>query len=104
MFFRRCHSQYAASAKPIDNFARNICLPIDGGGIKLLIKKLPNLAERLVQFSLLRGGNAWIRHYPIRDKATKKKPFGKTYRLWPGEEKLLGLLNFFLSLCVSLSH
>src|SRR5438552_12367371 len=103
-FFGRSHSEHPDSTKAVDHFARNIGLSIDRAGVELLIQKLPNLSERFVRFDLLRRGNARVRHHPIRDKMTEKKAFSETDRLWTGKEQLLRLLNFFLSLCFSLSH
>ena len=84
--------------------ARNIRRSIDRHRIQILIEKLADLRERLVELRLLRGRDARIRHRPIRHEAPEKQSLGKAERLRPGEKQLLRFLDFFLPLDFCFVH
>src|SRR5713101_7170053 len=104
VFHWRSRTEHADAPKTIDDLARNICLSIYLRRIELLIEKLPQFSQRLVQLRLLRCRDAWIRHHPIGNEMTLEKPLGKTKRLRPGEKQFLSLLDFLLPLRVEFVH
>src|SRR3954465_15179834 len=103
-FLRRGHSENSYFAEAVDHAARNVRDAIDLSRIELFIEKLPDLDHGGVELDLLCGRNARIRHDPIRDELTKKKPLRETERLWSGKKQFFRLRDFLLSLCFSFSH
>ena len=66
--------------------------------IQVLVEKFADFRERFVEFILLRGGNARIRHCPIRHEASEKQTLGESQCLGSGKKEFLRLLDFFLPL------
>ncbi len=81
VFLRRRHPEHSDPSEPVDQFTRNIRGPIDRHRIQILIEEFADLRERFVELRLLRGGDARIRHRPIRHEAPKKQSLGESQRL-----------------------
>ena len=103
--FLRCgRAKYADSSKSIDHVTRDISLPVDLRRIEMLIEKLAQLVQRLVDPRLFGCRDPRIRHHPIGNEMTGEQAFNETKRLWTGEQQFLGLLHFLLSLDFGFSH
>ena len=103
-FLRRGHPENTDPAEAVDHFPRNVRLSIDRRGIELSIEKCRKLFESLIELRLLRRRDPRIRHHPIGDEMPGEQSLGKPERLRAGEEQLLGLLHFLLSLDFGFGH
>ena len=104
IFLRRRHPEHSDPGEPVDHVSRNIRGPIDRHRIQILIEKFADLRERFVELGLLRGGNARIRHGPIRHEASQKQSLGEAERLRSGKKQLLRFFDFFLPLDFCFVH
>src|SRR5260370_11556992 len=73
----RSHPEHAHAPEAVNYVARNLCLSIYCCGVELLIEKLAQFRERVVQLGLLRRRNARIRQHPIGHEMTLEKTFRK---------------------------
>src|ERR1043166_2064894 len=103
-FFRRSCAKNADSTKPINDTARDIGLPIDLGWIEIFVEKIAQLGKGAIDLGLFRGGDARIRHPPVRHEMSLKKSLNKAQRLRSAEKQLLSLLNLLLPFDIDLAH